>query len=508
MPAATETSVRTVGELLRGLAPDALVRPHADRPVAGVFDDSRRVTAGSLFVAVAGSRDDGRRYIDDAVARGATTVVGSGLPPSTALVAMIPVSDARLALAHLASRWHRLSWEPAQGIRLAGVTGTNGKTTTAFMTRSVLEHAGVRCALFGTVLYDLCGRSVPASNTTPGALELAGHLREAIDHGARAAALEVSSHALDQRRTDGLRFQAAGFTNLTGDHLDYHGTFEQYRAAKKRFFDSLDAEAVAVVNVDDENGLAMVRDCRARVITYAIDRSAEISAAISGSTSVGTSYRLRLAGHDLALENALVGRHNVYNALCAAGLSLALGVAPEAIAAGLRALRNVPGRLQRVACESRADVFVDYAHSDDALANVLSVLKPLTRGRLIVVFGCGGDRDRTKRPRMARVAARYADRIVVTSDNPRTEDPRAIIDEICTGFEAPDRLRVVIDPDRAAAIGLALRDARAGDVVLIAGKGHEDYQVVGERRLPFNDAEVAIAAAAGLARECQGGRGV
>jgi UDP-N-acetylmuramoyl-L-alanyl-D-glutamate--2,6-diaminopimelate ligase len=495
--AATDTNVQTLGELLCGIVSDEALRPHRERIVTGVHDDSRRVTPGSVFVAVAGNRDDGRRYIDDAIKRGAAAIVGQALPAYAASVAMIMVADARLALAHMASRWHRLTWSHGEGIRLAGVTGTNGKTTTAFMVRSILEHAGVRCALFGTVSYELCGRSLAASNTTPGALELAGYLREAIDHGAQAAAMEVSSHALDQRRTDGLRFQAAGYTNLTGDHLDYHGTDDNYRAAKKRLFDSLDAEAVAVVNTDDPNGLAMVRDCRARVLTYALDRPADIGATIVGGTSSGTTYRLRLAGGEMELENALVGRHNVYNALCAAGLALALGIDAEAIAAGLGALRIVPGRLQRVTCASPADVFVDYAHTDDALQNVLSVLKPLTRGRLIVVFGCGGDRDRTKRPRMARAAARYADQIIVTSDNPRSEDPQRIIAEACAGFEAADGNRVAVEPDRAAAIHLALRDARRDDVVLIAGKGHENYQIVGEQRLPFDDVEVAIAAASG-----------
>ncbi len=493
--AVTDTATRTLGELLRGLAPDAALRAHGERIVTGVFDDSRRVTRGSLFVAAPGPKDDGRRYIDDAIGRGATTVVGHALPPSTPSVAMVSVADVRLALAHLAARWYGLRWERGSGIRLAGVTGTNGKTTTAFMARSILEHAGVRCALFGTVQYELCGRSVEASNTTPGALDLSGYLREAIGHGAQAAVMEVSSHALHQRRTDGLRFQVAAFTNLTGDHLDYHGTVENYCAAKKRLFDALDADAVAIVNIDDERGMAMVRECRARVVTCAIDRPADIHATILGGTSSDTRYRLRLAGRELDLENALVGRHNVYNALCAAGLALGLGASAEAIAGGLSALRSVPGRLQRVSCASAADVFVDYAHTDDALQNVLSVLKPLTRGRLTVVFGCGGDRDRTKRPRMARVAARYADQIVVTSDNPRSEPPDRIIQEICAGFDASDRDRVRIEPDRAAAICLAMQAAGRDDVVLIAGKGHENYQIIGEKRLPFDDAEVAVEAA-------------
>jgi UDP-N-acetylmuramoyl-L-alanyl-D-glutamate--2,6-diaminopimelate ligase len=341
---------------------------------------------------------------------------------------------------------------------------------------------------------------VAASMTTPGPLELGACLRECADAGAVAAVMEVSSHALDQKRTDGLRFAAAAFTNLTGDHLDYHETVEKYRAAKARLFTGLDASAVALVNRDDPNHAAMVQDCRARVVTYALDQDADITARIVRSTSQGTFYRLRLEGRELVLENAIVGRHNVYNALTAAGLAWALGVTPDAIAAGLLAVRNIPGRLQRVPCASAADVFVDYAHTDDALRNVLSVLKPLTRRRLIVVFGCGGDRDRTKRPRMAQAAAEFADAILVTSDNPRSEDPRAIIGEVLTGFDADARRHVVVEPDRAAAIRAALAAAADGDVVLVAGKGHEDYQIIGDRRIHFDDVEVAIQAAAALAR--------
>lgn len=498
-----EVGMRKLGDLLAGLAPAELPPARAEQTVSGVCDDSRRVRPGAIFVAVQGAHTDGRRFVQQALEKGAAVVVGEGLGPSErALVVNVP--DARAALATLALRWYGLAADGTGGLKLAGVTGTNGKSTTVFMTRAILHAAELRCALLGTVYYDLCGRNVPAVMTTPGPLELAAHLRECADAGAQVAVLEVSSHALDQKRADGLRFAAAAFTNLSGDHLDYHGTLGNYRAAKVRLFAGLEASAVAVVNRDDPNHEAMLHDCRARVVTYALDREADIRARISGSTSQGTLYRMRLEGRELVLENAVVGRYNVYNALAAAGLARALGAGLDAIAAGLTSVRNIPGRLQRVPCGSGADVFVDYAHTDDALRNVLSVLRPLTRRRLIAVFGCGGDRDRTKRPRMARAVAEQADAIVVTSDNPRTEDPEAIIAEILTGFDAHTRRRVTVEADRARAIEAALAAAGEGDIVLIAGKGHENYQILGERRIHFDDVEVAIQKAAQLGRSSPG----
>jgi UDP-N-acetylmuramoyl-L-alanyl-D-glutamate--2,6-diaminopimelate ligase len=488
--------------LLRGLAPPDKLADLAGQAATGVCDDSRRVQPGCIFVAVRGNSADGRTFVGDAVTRGASAVVGEDLEPGGG-VPIVNVGDARAALSLLALRWYGLAEDGCGGLKLAGVTGTNGKSTTAFMVRAILRAAGLKCGMLGTVHYDLCGRSVAAPMTTPGPLELASYLRQCADAGAVAAVMEVSSHALDQKRTDGLRFAAAAFTNLTGDHLDYHGTSENYRAAKRRLFEGLAADAVAIVNRDDANHGEMVRGCRARVMTYAMERDADITARISRSTSQGTYYRMRIDGHELVLENAIVGRHNVYNAMTAAGLARALGVEPDAIAAGLLSVRNIPGRLQRVPCDSPADVFVDYAHTDDALRNVLSVLKPLTSRRLIVVFGCGGDRDRTKRPRMAQAVAEFADAILVTSDNPRNEDPRAIIDEILTGFDAPARRRAMVEPDRALAIHGALAAAGVGDVVLIAGKGHEDYQIIGQRRVHFDDVEVAIQAAAAIRKPAE-----
>jgi len=489
----------TLGALLQGIVPDGEWQVAHDRPVSGLFDDSRRVQPGGVFVALRGTRVDGHGFVKDALRRGAAVVVGEHVERTNGAL-VVNVADARAALARLAVRWHGLDNRLGRTFKLLGVTGTNGKSTTAFMAQAILRAAGSPCGLLGTVQYDLCRRCVTADMTTPGPLDLAALLRECADAGAAAAVLEVSSHALEQRRADGLRFSAAAFTNLTQDHLDYHRTLEAYAAAKARLFEQLDASGVAVVNADDPRHERMLQGCRARVLRYSLERPAEIMAAITRDTIEGTLYRLRIDGRDLVLHNALVGRHNVYNAMAAAGLALAAGAPPDAVAAGLATVRNIPGRLQRVPGIQGVQVFVDYAHTPDALRNVARVLRPLTCGRLIVVFGCGGERDRPKRPLMAQAAAEFAHAIIVTSDNPRSEDPRAIIAEILTGFDEQSIRRVLVEPDRRRAIHAALAAARPGDIVLIAGKGHENYQVVGPQKLHFDDVEVAIQAAAELPR--------
>ncbi len=502
--ASDSVSIR-FGQLAQGILDAPLGRELSDALVTGVFDDSRLVRPGGVFVALRGNAQDGRRYIDDAVARGARVVLGEDLPPRADAAAAVAVPDARLVLARLAARWHGLDGGASPAMALLGVTGTNGKSTTAFMTAAILRASGRKCGLLGTVLYDLCGRSVAAPMTTPGPLDLTRYLRECADRGAAAAVMEVSSHALDQRRTDGLRFAATAFTNLTQDHLDYHGTMDAYAAAKRRLFESLDGSATAVVNADDRWHAEMIRGTRANVVTYGLSADAAIRGSITRDSLSGTHYRMRIGGRDLVLENALVGRHNVLNALAAAGLAQAAGVSPEEIERGLMSVRNIPGRLQRVPAMRGVDVFVDYAHTPDAIRNVASVLRALSKRRFIVVFGCGGDRDRTKRPLMAQAAAEFAHAIVVTSDNPRTEDPRRIIEEILTGFDPDARRRVLVEPDRRTAIRSALAGAAPGDVVLIAGKGHEDYQIVGSQKLHFDDVEAAIQAAADLGQAPSGG---
>lgn len=486
-----------LGALLAGIVDQGFSATERERPLSGLFDDSRQVRPGSIFVAIRGTEVDGRQFIGEALQRGACVLVGEDLPATEKALA-INVADVRATLARLAARWFGLDALPAHRLRLIGITGTNGKTTTAHMTHAILRAAGLRCGMLGTVQYDLCRRSVTAGMTTPGPLELAAYLRQCVDDGAQVAVMEVSSHALHQHRADGLRFSAAAFTNLTQDHLDYHGTIEAYRDAKATLFAQLDENAVAVVNRDDQHWEAMIRGCRARTVTYALDRDADVTASISRDAIDGTWYRLQVGDAGLVLENALVGRHNVYNAMAAAALAHSLGTPLEAVERGLGSVRNIPGRLQRVPCLRGVEVFVDYAHTEDALRNVAGVLKPLTQRRLIIVFGCGGDRDRTKRPRMAQAAAEFGDLMVVTSDNPRTEDPQQIIADILRGFDQDARRRVLVEPDRRRAIHAALGQASDGDVVLIAGKGHEEYQIVGRQRLHFDDTEAAIQAAAAL----------
>jgi UDP-N-acetylmuramoyl-L-alanyl-D-glutamate--2,6-diaminopimelate ligase len=491
------TSTRTnstLGELLQR----AGVRPAAvsgdDRVnVVALTDDSRRVGAGSCFVAVKGTAVDGHRFVDRAVAAGASALVVERPVPASGPATVVQVADSRDALARLAAAHHRLRRDDGRyALPLVGITGTNGKTTTAFLLRSLLNASGRRCALFGTVESDLIGRRSPSPLTTPGAVELSADLREALDAGATHAVLEVSSHALDQRRCDGLTFAVGVFTNLTGDHLDYHKTLEHYAGAKRRLFSLLEAGGVAVVNADDAWSELMASAFPGRVIRFGLDtRQAELRAEQVSQSAGGMRFIVRGPGYRMPVACGLVGLHNVRNVLAAVAAAEALGLTFDEIAAGVASLAGAPGRLERVEpAGSPYSVFVDYAHSDDALQNVLGAVRPITPGRLICVFGCGGDRDRTKRPRMAAAVARFADTAVVTSDNPRSEDPQAIIDEVLPGF-AGASCRVEIQPDRRAAIELALHGAGPGDTVLIAGKGHEDYQIIGDRTLPFDDRAVA-----------------
>jgi UDP-N-acetylmuramoyl-L-alanyl-D-glutamate--2,6-diaminopimelate ligase len=498
--------MRTLASLLQDIVPAERWSSAAERGVAGVFDDSRQVQPSGLFVAVRGAAADGHEYAAAALQRGARVLIGEALPDSLRLAGaaapgadpplILNVPDSRETLGLLAARWHAIDAASGCRVQLLAVTGTNGKSTTTYMTQAILHAAGLKCGLLGTVHYDLCGRTLAADMTTPGPLQLAGYIRECVDAGAAAVALEVSSHALDQRRAAGLDFAAAAFTNLTQDHLDYHKMMDDYAAAKARLFAGLSPDAVAVVNGDDPWHARMLQACRARVQRFGLRPQADIAGVILRDALSGTRYRVRIDGQTLTLLNAMVGRHNVYNALTAIGLARAAGAPLTAIEGGLAALQNVPGRLQRVPLETGFEVFVDYAHTPDAIRNVLRVLRPLCRGRLMIVFGCGGDRDRGKRPLMAQAAAELADCILVTSDNPRSEDPQAIIAEVLTGFDDKARRRVCVEPDRRQAIFAALAGAHPGDVLLIAGKGHENYQIVGGERRHFDDVETAVEAAA------------
>lgn len=466
------------------------VRRRGEAEVRRVVMDSRRAREGDCFVAVRGTATDGHRYIASAVAAGCTAVVCQEAAAVPRDIAHAVVQDSRAAVAALAQA--SLGW-PCRRLCITGVTGTNGKTTFAYLLRSILQAGGSRVGLIGTICYDTIAASSPAGTTTPDPVELAAMMAEIVAAGGTHLVMEVSSHALDQGRVAAIDLDVGVFTNLTGDHLDYHGSIEDYLSAKRRMFESLPAGATAVINRDDEYGEEMASATKAKVLWYGLSPAADLYCArVIGIDAGGSRFVVRYEGEEAAVRTALIGRHNICNCLAAAAAAAALGVHLDAIAAALAEVEVVPGRLQRVEVDAPFDVLVDYAHTHDALRNVLSALGPVKKGgRLILVFGAGGDRDRTKRPRMAEEAERGADSIIVTSDNPRTEDPLAIIREIMAGFSRACRDRVRVEPDRRKAIAAAIEAADPGDVVLIAGKGHEDYQVLGTRRVHFDDVETA-----------------
>ena len=473
-------------------------RVEGDADVTEIVADSRRCRAGSCFVAVRGTAEDGHVYIPAAVAAGAAAVVceaAGAIPQGTAWA---EVADTREAAGRLAQAVRGF---PARKLTCVGITGTNGKSTVAHLIRAILVAAGHRPALLGTIRYETRQRSVPAGTTTPDPIMLAELTEETVAAGGTHLVMEASSHALDQRRTAGLEFHVAVFTNLSGDHLDYHGTMQRYLAAKRRLFEELSPDAAAVINRDDPAAEQIARATAARLRWYGLSPAADLWARIDRIDSTGTDFTFQGPAGEVSTRTPLIGRHNVFNCLAAAGACLEMGVELTVAAEAIARVQRVAGRLERVAAPAPFQVFVDYAHTDDALTNVLSSLRPVTPGRVIVVFGCGGDRDRTKRPRMARVAEEHADVVVITSDNPRSERPEAIIEQIVGGLSDTGRSRAIVEPDRRAAIALAIGQARGGDVVLIAGKGHEDYQIIGDRRIHFDDVEVASE----VMRELEGG---
>jgi len=476
----------------RGLLTSAPISSSADREVTAIAYDSRRVERGNVFVALKGLQADGTAFARHAIERGAVAIVSEKPAPGDVTVAWVTVGDARLALAVLAAAYYR---NPAAEMQVVGITGTNGKTTTSYLVASIFEAAGIRCGLLGTVGYRIGQLTREAARTTPEAPEVQALLREMADSGCGACAMEVSSHALAQRRVDDLPFAAGIFTNLTRDHLDFHADMETYFQAKRRLFEMLPPGAPSLINLDDPRGQALV-ELGKRPVTFAISRSADISPGPLSYSLEGLSFDIRTPRGTLHITSALVGRPNVYNILAAVSAATALGLSFDAIERGVQSLDGVPGRFQVVSsAKDEVTVVVDYAHTDDALRNLLETARPLARGRLITVFGCGGDRDRTKRPLMGAVAGRLSDLILITSDNPRSEDPQRIIDEIRRGI-TPDTVRdssqrCLTNVDRRSAISKAVELARPGDLVLIAGKGHEKYQVIGNQTLPFDDVAVA-----------------
>jgi UDP-N-acetylmuramoyl-L-alanyl-D-glutamate--2,6-diaminopimelate ligase len=489
-----------VNELLRAVANEVpqLGQAAAERaaagldvPCTGVTHDSRQVSRGSVFVALRGLKADGAEFAPQAIAAGAAAIVAERAAAAPAAVPWLVVPDARRALALLAAEFFA---HPSQEMRVVGITGTNGKTTTSYLVHAIFEAAGIACGLMGTVKYRIGGRELDATRTTPEAPDVQRLLREMASARCGAAVMEVSSHALSLKRVDGIRFAAGVFTNLTRDHLDFHAGMDDYFAAKRRLFEMLPAEAPAVINVDDPRGATLV-DSAARPITYGISKPADVMPGPLSFAMTGLHFDIRLPAGVVRVRSKLVGRPNVYNILAAVATTAALNVPSEAIERGLQQLGGVPGRFELASGPSDdITVVVDYGHTDDALRNLLETARPMAGRRLITVFGAGGDRDRTKRPLMGMVAARLSDVVVITSDNPRTEDPLRIIDEVRRGADAETRQSdavVLTVPDRRDAILQAVDMASSGDVVLIAGKGHEKYQEIGGRILPFDDVAVA-----------------
>jgi UDP-N-acetylmuramoyl-L-alanyl-D-glutamate--2,6-diaminopimelate ligase len=476
-----------LGDVLKNINVREVFGP-LDLDIEGTTEDSRKVGPGYLFAAVEGVNFDGRRFVDDAVKRGATAILAEGKPQADLSATWIQVDDSKLALAKAAANFFD---NPSKEMRVVGVTGTNGKTTVSYIVKDILEAAGGRCGLIGTVEYSYREQALEATRTTPDAPTLHKLLRKMRDGGADAVVMEVSSHALDQRRVDGVDFDAGIFTNLTRDHLDYHQTMEEYLAAKERLFTELVSEKAdhfCVINVDDDAGRDIADRVNSRCVTYGIKNAANIGADKLQLCLERSVFTVTAPEQRFRIESGLLGRHNVYNCLAAIACGIGFGIDPDIIKSAVENVKRVPGRMERVENDRGLNVFVDYAHTDDALENVLTTLREITDKKIIVVFGCGGDRDRGKRPKMGKVASMQADFSVITTDNPRSENPGSIAAEVEAGFDG-DGGRYVVEIDRREAIKLALEKAGDGDAVLIAGKGHENYQVFNDRTEHFDDRE-------------------
>jgi len=462
--------------------------------IAGVTEDSRRAAPGYAFVAAAGEHVDGHAFAEQAVASGAHVILGEreGFT-ELAGVPYVRVRHARRALGQLA---HALAGDPTAAMKVFGVTGTNGKTSVALIARRILEHAGTPAALFGTLTYAWPGHEQTAPLTTPFGEHLAAMFAEARAAGAQAAVMEVSSHALEQERVAGIHYHSAAFTNLTQDHLDYHGTMEAYCRAKAKLFERLDAaEGFAVLNAADPWSEKIAPYCRAPVTWYGAE--AEVRAEDVQTSLHETRFRFVSPWGSAQVRSKLLGHYNVHNLVCAAALCARYGISAESIAAALAETPPVPGRFEHVDEGQAFLVIVDYAHTEDGLVNVLRAARAICPGRLLCVFGCGGDRDRTKRPKMGHAAASLSDVAIVTSDNPRTEDPLAILEDILPGVRDGGKHiggGAHVLPDRREAIAFAINEAQADDCVVIAGKGHEDYQIIGTEKHHFDDREEARAA--------------
>ena len=476
---------------VRDLTPflsDPLVEGAVEREFTGITHDSRRVTPGMLFVAAPGLQQDGGAFMASAVERGASVVLCARDAAAPSRVTRIRVADVREAMASASAAFYG---HPSSRLRVIGVTGTNGKTTVAFMVKAMLETSGVRTGLMGTVRYEIGDRVIPAQRTTPESVDLQQMLAQMVRADCGACVMEVSSHALQQKRVWGIDYDVSIFTNLTQDHLDYHGGMEDYFAAKRRLFQPdwpVQKSQTGVINIDDSYGERIAAGNSPAIrMTYGIEKSAELRATRLELTRECSRFTVETSRHTFACRLPLIGRHNVYNALAAIGAGLALEIPIPKIQSALNALPPVPGRLEAIRCTQPFGVFVDYAHTDDALLNVLKTLREITEGRVLLTFGCGGGRDTSKRARMGRVAAQLADYTLITTDNPRRESPAEIAAQVESGYRSVRSDSYHIELERRRAIDELVRMAQPGDTVLIAGKGHETYQEFNDTVVPFDD---------------------
>lgn len=476
-----------LAKLIKGLSTRRIEGP-VDLEVRDITDDSRTVKRGGLFIAVRGHAVDGSKFIDCAVASGAKIVVSEKDFRCSTDVLKILVYDSRAAMNIIAGNFYG---HPSSKLKTVGITGTNGKTTITYMIESMIKAAGKDAGVIGTINYRVKGKVVPANNTTPGAIVLQKMLADMVRLKAGYAIMEVSSHSLAQGRIDGILLDVGLFTNITSDHLDYHKTTANYFRAKKKLFEKLKSGGTAILNMDDRKVASLKRTLVRRVVTFSVKRRVDVIPQDICISMDGSRFNVITPRGKLRIRTKLIGMHNISNILAAIAAGCALKLPLKAMESGIAAVKRVPGRLEAVDADQPFKVFVDFAHTEDALLNVLSMLRGVARKRIVTVFGCGGDRDRTKRPLMGRVACRYSDHVIVTSDNPRFEDPDRIIDEIESGIKGLFSNYDIVE-DRKEAISKALGIASEGDIIVIAGKGHENYQIIRDKVTPFDDREVAM----------------
>ena len=462
--------------------------------INGITSNSLEAGEGFLFCAVRGDNTDGHKYIDSAISNGANSVLLEQMPETISEnITYIEVANTMQATPLAAANYYN---NPTKKIKLIGITGTNGKTTATYILDSIWKQKNLKSGIIGTIEISYNGITKNATMTTPDSIELTGILSEMSENGVDTISMEVSSHALDRSRVDGCHFDVAVFTNLTQDHLDYHGNLENYFNSKKKLFTNLLSnsekhEKVAIINSDDKYGAKLINEIKCRTLTYSLkSKDADIYPLDYKISSSGIKAEIVTPDGNLSLNSGLIGEHNLYNILSAIGTAIELDTPIEVIQDALSGTINVPGRLEKVENSFGFDVLVDYAHTPDALENVINALKPLSKGNIITLFGCGGDRDRGKRPKMGKIAARLSDFVIITSDNPRTENPDSILDDIEEGIKA-DNTKYIKISDRKKAIEFALDRANSGDIVLLAGKGHEDYQIIGNEKINFDDRQVA-----------------